>query len=202
MTLAHLRTNTRAELHRFLIRLGIDTRKKRRDRIVLEQVIFPELQRDTRIHSILFVGCAWYTLHYPAMFRKKDFRTMEIDPTQAQYGAAKHVVDSCEAIGSHFPRGELDCIILNGVFGFGLNTLEPFERTLQGIHDSLRPGGLFIFGWNELPSYVPFPPFASDRWEGFEPYRFPPLDSHIYSSDPINQHRFYFFLNRDHSTEP
>jgi hypothetical protein len=87
-----LRAKIRAELHRFLIRFGIDTRKKRSDRVVLEQTIFPALQRDPQYQKILFVGCAWYTLHYPSMFREKDFRTMEIDPDEARYGATKHIV--------------------------------------------------------------------------------------------------------------
>ncbi|MFO0012250.1 MAG: hypothetical protein ACK553_05870 [Planctomycetota bacterium] len=193
------RAKVRADLHRLLIRFGIDTRKKRLDRVVLEQVIFPELQRGTRMHSILFVGCAWYTLHYPWVFRDKDFRTMEIDPDAACFGADKHLVGSCESLGTLLSRGELDCVILNGVFGFGLNTPDGLNRTLQGIHHALRAGGLLIFGWNDLPAHAPFPPFSVEGWHCFEPYRFPPLKGESHASDLINRHSFHFFLNRPSS---
>jgi hypothetical protein len=178
------------------MRWGVDTRKVRRDRLVLERDIFPALQRDLSVRSILFVGCAWYTLHYPWLFRDKIFWTLEIDPGEACYGADRHIVASCESIGTHFPRGELDCVILNGVFGFGLNSPEALDRTLRGIHDALRSGGLFIFGWNDLPAHAPFLPFTASEWSRFAPIRFPPLDSPVCTADPVNHHAFHFFAAR------
>jgi SAM-dependent methyltransferase len=178
------------------MRFGIDTRKKRPDRAALEKIIFPELWRDPQWQRILFVGCAWYTLHYPSLFRDKDFHTMEIDPTQASYGARSHVIGSCESLSENFAPGFLDAIVLNGVFGFGLNTMEALARTLEGIHRTLRVGGVFVFGWNDLPANAPFPPFSICGWEHFEPYRFPTMDVAHYSSDSINRHHFHFFLNR------
>lgn len=196
MTKSPLRSKVRAGLHRCLIRFGIDTRKKRPDRVALEKVIFPELQRDPQYQSILFVGCAWYTLHYPSLFRGKRFHTLEIDPTQACFGAMDHRVGSCEELEAIFSRGQFDCIVLNGVFGFGMNTPDALDRTLRGIHYAMRPGGLLVFGWNDLPAHAPFPPFSVESWNFLEPYRFPPCDADRYSSDSINRHSFHFFLNR------
>lgn len=191
-----LRSKMRAGLHRFLIRLGIDTRKRRPDRIVLETIVFPELQRNPELQTILFVGCAWYTLHYPSLFPGKKFLTLEIDPAQARYGALCHRVGSCEELESHFSRGQFDCIVLNGVFGFGVNTPDALDRTVRGIHHALRPGGLLVFGWNDLPAHAPFPPMSLESWRLFEPHHFPPLNADQFPSDSINRHSFHFFLNR------
>lgn len=196
MTGIGAREAMRIGVHRLLMRCGIDTRKRRADRIVLEKIIFPELIRDTRMQSILFVGCAWYTLHYPRIFRNKDFYTLEIDPAAAAFGSASHIVGSCESIASHFSKGQLDCIVFNGVFGFGLNEPEGLDRTLRGMHHALRPGGLLVFGWNDLPSTAPFPPDSVSGWHDFDAAVFAPLGTHCHVSGGNNGHRYQFFLNR------
>lgn len=183
----------RIGLHRNLIRFGIDVRKKRSDRKMLEQVIFPEILRTQDYRRILFVGCAWYTLHYPTIFRNREFVTMEISPDQAIYGGAHHIIDSCENMLIHFPPNSLDVVIFNGVYGFGLNALPAIERTLQAIHQSLRPNGLFIFGWNDLPTSAPFHIEQLTGLNAFEPYAFPPLKKVIHESDSKNRHRFHFY---------
>ncbi len=183
----------RIGLHRNLIRFGIDVRKKRADRKLLEQVIFPELLRTPDYQRILFVGCAWYTLHYPNIFRDRDFITMEISPGEAQYGAKEHIIDSCENIGQHFQPDSLDVVIFNGVYGCGLNELSAIHRTLSAIHESLRSNGLFIFGWNDLPAMAPYRFEELTGLNAFTPYAFPPLQKAIHESDSKNRHRFHFY---------
>ena len=183
----------RIGLHRNLIRFGIDIRKKRADRKLLEQIIFPQLLRTQDYRRILFVGCAWYTLHYPNIFRDRDFITMEISPDEAAYGAPKHIIDSCENIEKHFLANTLDVVVFNGVYGCGLNELNAINHTLQAIYNSLRPSGLFIFGWNDLPSMAPYPIEQLTGLNAFEPFAFPPLNKTIHESDEINRHRFHFY---------
>lgn len=183
----------RIGLHRNLIRFGIDVRKKRADRRLLEQVIFPELLRTPDYQRILFVGCAWYTLHYPDIFRSREFITMEISPDEAQYGGTTHIIDSCENIAHHFPENSLDVVVFNGVYGCGLNELPAIERTLQAIHQSLRLNGLFIFGWNDLPAMAPYRIEQLTGLNTFEPYALPPLNKTIHESDSKNRHRFHFY---------
>ncbi len=183
----------RIGLHRKLIRIGIDVRKKRADRKMLEQVIFPELLRTPDYGRILFVGCAWYTLHYPNIFRDRDFITMEISPEEAQYGGATHIVDSCEQIAQHFQSDSLDVVVFNGVYGFGLNELSAINRTLKAIHQSLRTNGLLVFGWNDLPATAPYRIEELTGLNAFEPYAFPPIKKAIHESDSKNRHRFHFY---------
>ncbi len=188
-----VRKQLRVSLHRNLIKLGIDTRKLRPDRKTLEKKIFPELARSEEYQRILFVGCDWYTLHYPSLFRNKEFITLEISPDLAQYGASDHVIDSCENIAKRFEANSLDCIILNGVFGFGLNEPAAIQKTFHAIHTTLRPGGLFVFGWNDLPNTVPFDIGLIEALKRFRPYSFPTLKESIYESESINRHRFHFY---------
>ena len=184
----------RIGLHRNLIRFGIDVRKRRADRKLLEQVIFPELLSTPGYQRILFVGCAWYTLHYPNLFRDREFTTMEISPDEAKYGGRKHIVDSCENIAEHFRPESLDVVVFNGVYGCGLNELLPINKTLHAIHESLRGRGLFIFGWNDLPNMAPYRIVELTGLNAFTPYCFPRLNTAVYESDSKNRHRFHFYL--------
>jgi hypothetical protein len=179
--------------HRNLMRLGIDIRKKRPDRRILEQVIFPELLQSSRCQRILFVGCAWYTLHYPAIFADREFITMEISPEESQYGARRHIVDTCEHIDQYFSNDSLDAVILNGVYGFGLNELPAIQRTFLGIYNALSEGGLFILGWNDLPDHAPYSIEQIEKLTPFKPYVFPKLDVAVHKSDSKNRHRFHFY---------
>jgi len=179
--------------HRNLIRFGIDVRKTRADRKLLERVIFPEILRTSEYKRILFVGCAWYTLHYPKIFHGRDFITMEISPNEAKYGAATHIVDSCENIANHFQPNTLDVVVFNGVYGCGLNELNAINKTLAAIHQSLRVHGLFVFGWNDLPDMAPYRIEELTGLNAFVPYAFPPLNRTIHKSDTKNRHRFHFY---------
>lgn len=183
----------RIGLHRNLIRFGIDVRKTRADRKLLEQVVFPEILRTPQYQRILFVGCAWYTLHYPKIFDDRDFVTMEISPDEAVYGAANHIIDSCENIANHFQPNTLDVVVFNGVYGFGLNELKAINKTLAAIHQSLRTHGLFVFGWNDTPETAPYRFEELTGLKAFAPYVFPPLNKSIHESETKNRHRFHFY---------
>lgn len=176
-----------------LIPLGIDLRKRREDRIVLEDIVFPELLSLPDCRRILFVGCAWYTSHYPRIFRERTFYTLEIAPEEAKYGSPHHIIDSCVNIDQHFQESSLDAVIMNGVYGFGLNDMGQIEQTLTAIFRSLRPHGQFIFGWNDLPGHNPYSMTQIEQIAPFDKYQFPPLNSHVHESKARNRHRFHFY---------
>ena len=189
--------NVRIALHRNLISFGIDLRKKREDRRLLEQVIFPEILGNAEYQRILFVGCAWYTLHYPRIFASRDFTTMELCPRESQYGARNHIQASCETIADHFEPNSLDVVIFNGVYGFGLNEMDAIDRTHRGIYQSVRPGGLLVYGWNDSPERAPYPFDTLTGLEHFSPFVFPPLKKSVHESDTKNRHRFHFYVKRE-----
>lgn len=164
--------------------------------MVLENIIFPELIRDSQYQSILFVGCAWYTLHYPNLFKTKNFTTLEIDPSQQCFGARKHIIDSCAHLERHFQPGQLDCIVFNGVYGFGLDHPNDVDRTFLAMHHVLRDKGLLVFGRNDLPQHSPCELDAIPSIAHFSPVIFDPLGCAEYSSDPTNRHVFQFLANQ------
>lgn len=114
----------------------------------MEDDLLPWL-RD-RYSRILFVGTAPYTYHYEKLFeaRGDQFTTMDISPAVAVWGAANHIVGSIQEIGRWRPRGTFDCVVMNGVLGFGVDDTRAMRTTIEAIHDVLKPEGLLVIGWN------------------------------------------------------
>jgi hypothetical protein len=175
------------------------------DRRLLEGVILPELAAREGVLRVLFVGCAEYTRHYEALFAGREFYTIEIDPAAAVYGASvpgRHIVDSVENVARYLPRGRLDVILMNGVFGYGLDDPAAAEKTIQSCHDLLSASGLLMIGWNDLPQCKPFEPLELAALRQFERIVFPALHGvggiiqrghGSYMADDHYRHVFSFF---------
>ncbi len=163
------------------------------DRRLLTQTIFPYLIQKEEFSRILFVGCKWYTSAYGTLFRNKDYFTLDSDPAQRRHGAKRHITDRIENIHRHFGANELDVIICNGVFGWGLNDRAHIEKAFEGCFNSLRVGGVFILGWNDIPRRRPMHPKQSPALRLFKPYNFPPLDTAEYLTKTRNRHTYSFY---------
>lgn len=173
--------------------LGIPSYLRNDDRRVLEQVIFPYFVDRAEFSSVLFVGTAWYTEPYTQIFRAKNYWTIEIDPSQAQYGSSNHIVDSIEHIDRHFLPRSLNLIICNGVFGWGFDAKPSVEAAFARCFDLLRPGGVLVVGWNDVPEHRPFPLEDCEALKLFTPWRFPPLATTQYRTTSKNRHTFNFY---------
>jgi hypothetical protein len=119
------------------------------DRIYLERELIPA----AALHGgkVLFIGCRQYTKHYPALFRLHGAEcwTIDIDPTVARWGAPKrHVIGDIQDALDHWPPSTFDIIVLNGVFGFGLNGAREQDAALQIARLLLKADGRLILGWN------------------------------------------------------
>ncbi len=174
--------------------VGIDLYQRTDDRLILESVILPYFIKRNEFNKVLFVGCDWYTRGYNKVFKKKKYHTMEIDQSKSKYGSANHIVDSLENIRRHFDENELDLIICNGVFGWGLNEKNEVEKAFQGCYESLRIGGSFILGWNDIQERRPFPLVECKNLKLFNPHVFPPLAVSQYLTDNPNRHYYNFYI--------
>ena len=47
-----------------------------------------------------------------------------------------------------FRPGFFDLVMLNGVFGWGVDAPDHMEQTLEAIAEVLAPGGTLLIGWN------------------------------------------------------
>jgi hypothetical protein len=193
MLIKYVIAKVRVVLRRAIMSMGVDLYLHTEDRRVLEQVILPYFAGRKEYMSILFVGCDWYTHGYYRLFQGKCFWTVEMNPRRKCYGAKLHIVDSLVNISSHFHEGELDLIICNGVFGFGLNEKDEFEKAIHGCYTCLRRGGYFVLGWNDTPERRPFPLETSTSLREFNRSVFPPLSTdHLMTTSP-NRHTYDFF---------
>lgn len=164
------------------------------DRYLLEQIIFPRLRSHADLRRILFVGCAHYTRHYPAAFADCELLTLDLDPAQARYGAATHIVDSLANLEAHVAPASLDAVICNGVIGWGLDDPGEIEQAIAQCYRCLRPGGLFIVGWNDRDDRRPPVPLeAVESMRAFDPVVFPPFPAPTYPTLTDLRHMFSFY---------
>lgn len=185
----------KAELYRTTARLlgamdksGLVLRYRCGDRRLLEDVVLPALDRNVAIETLLLVGCAWYTRHYPQLLPATDVITMEIDPAKAAFGGDRHIVANMADMTTHVAPESLDAVICNGVLGWGLDDPEAIESAFLGAVTCLKPGGLFLLGWNDVSPRNDYPPESIAALEGLEPTEIPGLGLHSLVALERNQH--------------
>ncbi len=159
--------------------------------------VFPWMIRHCR--CILFVGAAPYTYHYQTIFRRAGVRfvTMDVDAGARIWGAQEHIQAPVQEVDRRFAPEEFDGVVLNGVFGFGIDSPLEMNRTLAAVARVLRPGGLLLLGWNTDRTASPLELEESARWYTpvanlpFPPRRTFAGETHVYDflqrrPDPIS----------------
>jgi hypothetical protein len=182
-------------LQRALTALGLDKRR-RADRRVLEGLVFPWLLAQAHWHRVLFVGCAWYTQRYHALFANKDYWTLEADPRAARHGARQHITGRLEQLPALMAPESLDVIVCNGVVGWGLDAPEAVEAAVIACHATLRRGGLLLLGWNETVRRKCAVLSQARALGRFAPLQCPPLNASVMHTGSINRHVYAFYEKR------
>jgi SAM-dependent methyltransferase len=151
-------------------------------RLCLERELLPWLAQ--HYGRILFVGTSSYTFHYEEQFRRDQYTTIDVQPRNAVWGAADHIVAPIEEIGRHRPAASFDCIVLNGVFGFGVDDDDHMRRVIEALHTALRPQGFLVVGWNTNlhadPAPLLAPYFVANSREPWVQRRTFPPETHVY----------------------
>jgi SAM-dependent methyltransferase len=174
--------------------LHLPTPLNTEDRRVLEQVIFKYLRGLPNTHKVLFVGCHYFTRHYEwTFFRGCEYWTMDVAPEMRRFAGRRHLVAPLQDLGKHFPEGYFDLIICNGVYGFGLNTLEGCEEAFEQCHSRLREDGCLLVGWNDIPTRTPVPLESVTSLARFEKLVCPELGGWRYLTDTPYRHTYDFY---------
>lgn len=200
MEKASLPTDVKAHFYRIVARTlgaldrrGPVLRYPYPDRRMLEDTVLPSLAREPGCERVLLVGCAWYTRHYPGLLGKAEVLTMEIDPAKAAFGGPQHIIGNMVDIASHVPAGSLDAIVCNGVLGWGLNDPVEVNAAFAGALVCLRPGGLILLGWNDVPPRNACPPARIAALASMEAVVVPGLADHNVVASARNRHCYQAF---------
>ena len=184
-------------LHRLGVRIGLllggSFYFDSEDRTLLENRVLPFYQLSEQHQSILFVGVNWPTQGYVRMFSHKSLVTLDLLPSMARYGSGRHIIASAADIDQYFEPHSLDLVVMNGVFGWGLDSTADIERTVAGFHRCLRPGGHLLVGWNDLEGHRAWVPETVASMRMFKPLVFPTLGVSEIRVNNIWQHVYQFY---------
>lgn len=163
------------------------------DRAILEKAIFRELYVARRYRQILFVGCSEFTSWYPELFENTPvaFDTVDSDPEKAPFGSPRrHFVRSFESLSDMAVlRETYDLVVLNGVFGYGIDTSTSKKTALDTAGALLEIGGAMVIGYGDRPDDGDLDPGLIDP-AVFAPTTIPGLTTTKHRSTHINGHTF------------
>jgi hypothetical protein len=166
------------------------------DRRLLERILAVCAGRED-LRPALFVGVRFYTRRYPRGFPRGSLVTIDPNPAMGRYGSHGHVVGRLEDLGRHFPPSHFRLIIVNGVFGWGIDSQEEAGLALEACHRGLAPGGTLVIGLNEERPLTPNLQ-SLEAWRLFEAGPFPPVGAaRIVVPTPFAERSHtYHFLRR------
>jgi len=150
--------------------------KRLPDRLYFVETIVPNVAKFGTC-KLLFVGCRSYSEDYCKLWTDMgiDCWTMDIDPVAARWGMpGHHVIGDMLEADKYFAPASFDAVIMNGLFGFGIETVEQIERALRAGSILVPAGGLLVVGWNTDKTIdTAMLPFMIEHFESAAPAHFP-----------------------------
>ena len=167
-------------------------REKYEDRNVLENIIFPHILACLNPKTILDIGREDYQVFYNNFFENRELWTLDFNPKHKEFGSNnRHIVDDVANLKKHFKNNYFDFILMNGVFGWGLDDKEKIQTAFDGIYEILKPNGIFILGYNDEI----FPFEKINGLNKLKKYNFKPLKKS--SFECINgNHTYNFYIKK------
>ncbi len=163
------------------------------DRVILEDIILPYFGRSREYQKVLFVGCAAYTQWYEKFFSEQEYWTIDQKKIKRKYGSANHIADSIVNLERHLPKNYFNCIIMNGIIGYGLNNVADTESGLRVCFNMLDTQGILVLGWNDSRWRKPVEIGEIQALKKFKEYYFDPLQTCHYRTEASAGHVFSFY---------
>lgn len=168
-------------------------RPKYEDRNVLENIIFPWVLANFEPKKIFDIGREEYQKFYNQFFRGRELWSIDFDPACKKWGAKNHIVGDAADVAKYFEPEYFDVIFMNGVYGWGLNEPKQIEKGMAGVYKLLKPGGLFVLGYNDWDA-LPMQPDDVKALKKFKPFYFEPLKGDKFKC--INGEHTYRFYQK------
>jgi SAM-dependent methyltransferase len=126
------------------------------DRRYFEAVLLPTMVA-MRPDRILDIGVESYSARYREAFPEtSEYWTLDLNPAVASLGTpGRHIVGNALNLASYFPAKFFDLIILNGVFGFGINSVPEQEQAMEAAAGALKHDGWLLLGWDKAQGGSP-----------------------------------------------
>lgn len=166
----------------------------------LEYNLLFYLAKEIQPKQILSIGVGPYTTYYPRLFPKAQFKTIDLDPSAAQWASpGNHTIADATKINDLWQRGTFDLVLFNGVYGWGMNSQKQLTETLDCISILLKPNGFLLFGWNKTPATDPID-IENNLREIFSDFSIASLNQKKFIQLKIwKMHRYRFFRKKPSS---
>src|SRR5690606_18384213 len=107
------------------------------------------------------------------------------------------VTGSATQLPAYYAADAFDAVIANGLIGFGLNSPNDFEHLLSGSCHILKPGGIFVLGYNNTPDRLNFAVDSAESFKYFQPFT-PDIDGVTGPYHPVDDEfrHTYLFLRK------
>lgn len=173
------------------------------DRIILEQTIIPALDYGNVCGNVCFVGTDKHTDHYPSLFSQASLFILNKDGNRFLEGSVQNLLGNLQDLDKIAGKNFFDVIIANGLAGYGTDTPEEVEKCFNGAYESLKIGGIFVWGWSDSSHLRIIDPIFINHH--FRPYLFNLLGTWRYSTilayDPTIQYHATIerIINQNHT---
>lgn len=138
----------------------------------MEYCLLPHFHADDRIQKILIVGVAHYSAHYDEYFNhKQSVYSIDPDTKTARFGCKdRHFIDYIQHVDQYFDDGTFDCVLMNGVYGHGLDKENDLQKALDKVYNVLGNKGILLFGWDKQQGVDPIDLDSKSLFEKYSPY--------------------------------
>lgn len=162
------------------------------DRVMLTKAIFPALARTAALASgsdVLWIGCRRVTKAYYREIEARGARcwTLDIDPMVRRFGRrGRHVIGNVLDLNLLFPKLRFNAVLCNGIFGFGVDTVDDQIKACAAMASVTKPGGWLLLGWNSdrgpdpLQAGLASPWFEAAALPGFDTREVVKDSTHVY----------------------
>lgn len=113
------------------------------------------IHRNCEDRCILSIGTSWYTMLLPELV-PCHWTTVDVTARARRLAVTSdrhYTINLADKTQDLYQAKTYDVVIVNGVLGWGVNTLGEATEMLRKLCSYLKPGGLLLIGYNDTPEH-------------------------------------------------